>query len=237
MDARKARARGAGILGAQAGVAQPVERRLPNVTEACAGGSAEGRETRIVERNPGNRANRSELSETRVCSGLSAGMVAGVERAYTGREVDAIRSADFVERFLARVTEADANGCRLYRGAVNGKGYGMVAGNLRAHRVMHALAHGWTPPVVMHRCDVPACCEPSHLVAGTHAENMADMVRKGRQARGTRHYRAKLSPDTISEARKLRDAGAAYRVIAERFGVDHKTIWNALAGNTWQAAA
>lgn len=33
-------------------------------------------------------------------------------------------------------------------------------------------------------CDTPACREPSHLVAMTHRENMADAARKGRLGRG-----------------------------------------------------
>lgn len=55
-----------------------------------------------------------------------------------------------------------------------------------AHRLAWIKAHGPIPKgmFVCHRCDTPACRNVEHLFLGTHAGNMADMVRKGRQAKG-----------------------------------------------------
>jgi len=61
--------------------------------------------------------------------------------------------------------------------------------HLRAHHFSWELKHGATSfdKVIMHSCDTPACVNPEHLRVGTQTENHADMVAKGRIARGDRN--------------------------------------------------
>jgi hypothetical protein len=102
-----------------------------------------------------------------------------------------------VWRFWATVEKGD--GCWEWQGMRNEKGYGRIdkrnGGKRRtvfAHRAAYQLTTGPVPEgsIVMHTCDNPLCCNPSHLRTGTYADNIRDMVAKDRHAK--KHI---ISPD------------------------------------------
>lgn len=51
-----------------------------------------------------------------------------------------------------------------------------------AHHVSWFLKNGQLPEgmKILHKCDNTACVRDDHLIAGTQAENVADMIAKGR---------------------------------------------------------
>jgi hypothetical protein len=75
--------------------------------------------------------------------------------------------------------------CREWSGSRDPRGYGRVGWRgkvVLTHRLAWELAHGAIPSglLVLHHCDNPPCCEPSHLFIGTQSDNIQDMLAKGR---------------------------------------------------------
>jgi hypothetical protein len=106
-----------------------------------------------------------------------------------------------------------------------------------AHRVAYELTYG---PIsddidVLHRCDTPVCVNPAHLFLGTQAQNVADMVAKNRQAKGTRNAFAKLNDDLVRTIRRRFAAGGVTKVeLARDYGVGTTVIGNVVTRKTWR---
>lgn len=149
------------------------------------------------------------------------------------------------ERLWSRVAPPDENGCRLWTGPVNSTGYGNIGAGgrcgptLKAHRVAWELIFGPIPDGlnVLHKCDVPRCCAAAegHLFLGTQTENLADMARKVRQARGERLHRSNLTNERVQEIRRRYADGETNQTqLGREFGVTQSTIWAIVTGRIWK---
>lgn len=145
----------------------------------------------------------------------------------TGVYPRTIRS--FEERFWKRVVKGE--GCWLWTGRTNKKGYGQISINSKdvlAHRASWEIANGSIPEDkdVLHKCDNPPCVRPDHLFLGTDHENMLDMWKKKRHPSNKRESngRAKLTETQVVEIRVALANGVFQEKLAQTYGVSQTTI-------------
>ena len=146
------------------------------------------------------------------------------------------------ERKVDKSAGVHPNGVAYHRyiGGKTSHGYGRFWNGSRlvgAHHFAWSLEHRRVIPKrlpIRHDCDTPDCVNPECLRLDTPAGNSADMVAKGRQARGERHGRVKLTRPKVREARHLYAEGMSVSEIASRFNIARSTMWHALDGETWK---
>ena len=148
-----------------------------------------------------------------------------------------IKSTPMAERFWRFVNKSE--GCWEWTGYTATNGYGTIQRNhapVLAHRASWEIANGAVPAgmSVLHKCDNRRCVNPSHLWVGTQAQNMADMVAKGRSMRGAKCGRRKLTSVQADEVKLHVALGTPTPEIARKYCISRTAVYNIISGKCWK---
>jgi hypothetical protein len=134
---------------------------------------------------------------------------------------------EFRIRFWSRVDMHGLDECWPWKGRINWAGYGSFSAGgkeWRANRVAWMLSEGplKTGEHVLHRCDIPPCCNPRHLFLGDPTVNAADRDAKKRGVTPKRVFGeettgAKLTTADVLDIRRRHSIGERIVDIAKSY--------------------
>ena len=143
------------------------------------------------------------------------------------------------ERFEDKCELVTESGCWLWLAYVDRNGYGQIQVDKKtryAHQVSYELYVGpiteWMH--VLHKCDNPCCVNPYHLFLGTHSDNIADIMKKGRSPKGVKNGHAKLVESQIIKIRQQYETGNySQRDLARKYNTAQHNISRIASGKRW----
>ena len=137
------------------------------------------------------------------------------------------------DRFINKIKYVDENGCWEWTAFRNSQGYGYMkfkdGKNISAHRFSYIYYIGDIPDGadVLHRCDNPSCCNPTHLFLGNDSSNVLDREMKERNPH-------KLSSKEVIEIREKRELGESVKNLCDEYGIlSKKHMYNIINRKSW----
>jgi hypothetical protein len=157
-------------------------------------------------------------------------------------------TAQSITNFDKQVFRDGKNKCWIWKGYKHKNGYGYFTwrfgGNSYkqdAHRFSYMIYVGDVQRklCVCHTCDRKECVNPNHLWTGTHKENTADMMRKGRYAKkfhyGEKNPNSKLTKKDVLYIRShFKKRIVTAEMLSKKFGVKKGTIWAVHQKTSWK---
>ena len=151
---------------------------------------------------------------------------------------------EIIQRITEHCKRNKITGCFEWQGAITRTGYGNITTCKSGkkiwhpvHRLLWELLNGKIPSglFICHRCDNRRCCEPSHLFLGTAKDNTQDMVKKGRDSRGSRQGCSKLKEEQVKIIRQqYAENKITQKMLAVQYGVCVATIHLIINRKKWK---
>ena len=149
---------------------------------------------------------------------------------------------ELLERFWSKVNILSEDECWEWKAGINSTGRGIFKINgksIHAHRMAWILTNGEIPNgmFICHHCDNGKCMNPKHLFVGTPADNVHDMINKGRKItlHGEDDPKSKLTEKQVIEIKQLY---IPYKFtqykLAEMYNVSRSAIESIICGYNWQ---
>jgi hypothetical protein len=155
---------------------------------------------------------------------------------YEVSDLGQVRSIERLVQFGTSTRRAPSK-IRKPRNANGYLGLVLSAGDRRATVRVHVIVaeafHGPRPEglVIRHINGISTDNRACNLAYGTAAENYADRANHGRMPKGVGHPGAKLTED---EVRFIRTSGLPQLVLAARFGVGKRVVFNIIHRLRWK---
>lgn len=144
-------------------------------------------------------------------------------------------------KWIQSIQESDD--CIEWPFALVPAGYGSayLNGNtICAHRLSFMI-HRYDPGdlFVLHSCDNPRCCNPRHLRAGTHQDNMNDKNSRGRgnYFRGEQTSQSKIKEQDVRDIRLLYSRGMSQAKIGMFYELHQGTVGEIVRREIWKHVA
>lgn len=94
--------------------------------------------------------------------------------------INEVEKSRLLERLMSKIEIDEKTCCWNWTGTLS-RGYGLLSSKFgktpfKAHRLSYELHVGEIPDglLLRHTCDNPRCCNPAHLLPGTHKQNAID---------------------------------------------------------------
>lgn len=134
-----------------------------------------------------------------------------------------------------------ATPCWVCTGTRFKNGYGRVFRSLdglrysKAHRYAYALSKEHPKDLMLHKCDVKLCCNPTHLYDGSHTQNMLDAVERKTMPSGKHHARSVLSEKQVANIRMLDSCVGKIHVelLCALYGISKQTFFRIRNGTKY----